>query len=323
MAHRRLTLSAGAPVHDHARDHDPAHAPRATSTRRLAIVLALTASYTVAEVVGGFWTGSLALLADAGHMATDNVALALALLAARLAERRPDPARTYGFQRAEILAALANGTALLVVCGFITWEAVERLAEPLAIRGGAMAAIAAGGLVVNLAGAALLRRHQHGMNVRAAFLHVVGDLLGSVGALAAAALVAAFGWTWADPVASLAIVAILAVGSWRLVSQAVHVLMEGTPTGVDAEQVRGCLAGTPGVAGVHDLHLWCLREGSPILTAHLVLDHTVAAPAVLRAATERIHERFGIDHVTLQIEPPDFNIRHGFDRALDPTAGSR
>jgi cobalt-zinc-cadmium efflux system protein len=310
-------------LHDHAHVHDHAHDPHAASTRRLAIVLALTASYTVAEVAGGFWTGSLALLADAGHMATDNVALALALLAARLAERRPDPARTYGFQRAEILAALANGVALLVVCGFIAWESVERLSDPRPVKGVAMAAIAAGGLVVNLAGAALLRHHQHGLNVRAAFLHVVGDLLGSVGALVAAGLVTAFGWTWADPVAGLAIVVILGVGSWRLVSQAVHVLMEGTPTGVDAEEVHACLAGTPGVAGVHDLHLWCLREGSPILTAHLVLDHSVAAPTVLRAATERVHERFGIDHVTLQIEPPDYNIRHGFDRALDPASGSR
>ncbi|HEX6853195.1 MAG TPA: cation diffusion facilitator family transporter [Candidatus Polarisedimenticolaceae bacterium] len=310
-------------MHDHAHDHDHDPARSRASTRRLAIVLALTAGYTLAEVVGGFWTGSLALLADAGHMATDNVALALALFAARLAERRPDPARTYGFQRAEILAALANGAALMVLCGFLAWESLERLAEPLPVKGGAMAVIAAGGLVVNLAGAALLRRHQHGMNVRAAFLHVVGDLLGSVGALLAALLIAAFGWTWADPAASLAIVAILGVGSWRLVSQAVHVLMEGTPANVDAEAVRACLAQTPGVAEVHDLHLWCLREGIPILTAHLVLDHSVAAPAVLRDATERVHARFGIDHVTLQIEPPDYNIRHGFDRALDPTAGSR
>ena len=311
-------------MHDHAHHpHEHPHDPRAASRRRLAMVLALTAAYTVAEIVGGFWTGSLALLADAGHMATDNVALALAWLAARLADRRPDEARTYGFQRAEILAALANGAALLVVCGFIAWEAVERLAEPRPIRGGAMAVIATGGLLVNLAGAALLRHHRHGMNVRAAFLHLVGDLLGSVGAIAAAILVAVFGWMWADPATSLAIVAILAVGSWRLVSQAVHVLMEGTPAGVDAEEVRACLRETPGVAGVHDLHLWCLREGSPILTAHLVLDHSVSAPAVLRAATERIRERFGIDHVTLQTEPPDFNIRHGFDRALDSSTGAR
>lgn len=307
-------------MHDHGHDHAPAHA---ASTRRLSIVLALTVLYTIAEIVGGLWTGSLALLADAGHMATDNVALAVALFAARLAGRRPDAERTYGFQRAEILAALANGAALLGVCAFVAWEALERLTEPREIHGGVMAVIAAGGLLVNLAGAALLRHHRHGMNVRAAFLHVLGDLLGSVGALVAALLVTTFGWTWADPAASLAIVVILALGAWRLVSQAVHVLMEGTPVGVDVEEVRACLAGTPGVAGVHDLHLWCLREGNPVLTAHLVVDHSVAPPSVLRGATERIQERFGIEHVTLQIEPPDYNIRHGFDRALDPPTRSR
>jgi cobalt-zinc-cadmium efflux system protein len=171
-----------------------------------------------------------------------------------------------------------------------------------------MGAVAFGGLLVNVAGAFILRGHRHGLSVRAAYLHVLGDLLGSIGALAAAALIAVFGWYWADPTISLAIVAIIVFNAVRLVLESVNVLMEGVPAHLDAGQVRSCLLGVAGVCDVHDLHLWSLGGRLPLLTAHLVLDHTAPAALVLREATSILHQRFGIAHTTLQVEPPDFNI---------------
>jgi cobalt-zinc-cadmium efflux system protein len=286
--------------------HDRSH--RLDTERRIAIVLALTLATTVAEVVGGIAANSLALLADAGHMLTDDLALALALAAAWLSRRPPDPGRTYGYQRAEILAALANGITLVVVCGFIFWEAARRIAAPPEVASGLMGAVAAAGFAVNVAGVWLLRGRATGLNARAVFLHLVGDLLGSVGALTAAAAIALFGWRWADPVASLAIGGIIAFGSVRLVLESVHVLMEGTPPHLDAEEIRSELLSLAGVCDVHDLHLWSLGGTAPLLTAHLVVDHSVRAQEVLRTATSRMADRFGIAHVTLQVESPDFNI---------------
>jgi cobalt-zinc-cadmium efflux system protein len=272
-------------------------------------VLGLTLAYACAEIAGGIASNSLALLADAGHMVTDALALGLAVLATWFASRPPDRGRTYGYQRAEILAALANGVILVVVCGFIFWEAIERFAAPPVVRSGLMAWIAAGGLVVNLVSAVLLHRHAHGLNARAAFLHVLGDLLGSIGVLLASAAIALFGWGWADPVASLLIGIIIIVGSVRVVLESVHVLMEGAPGHLDAEVIREALVAIPGVTDVHDLHLWSLGGRAPLLTAHLVVEHSVRGHDVLRAATAGLRARFGIDHVTLQIEPADFNIR--------------
>lgn len=300
-------------MHVHPSDHDhdhPAGPPRRGAVqRRLILVLVLTLAYTAAEVAGGIYANSLALLADAGHMATDVVALALAVFAGWFAGRPPDRGRTYGYQRAEILAALANGAILVVVCGFVFWEAFRRFAEPPEVRTGAMAWIAAGGLAVNLAAALILHRHAHGLNARAAYLHVFGDLLGSLGVLAAAGGAAWFGWRWADPAASILISVIVVVGSVRIVLDSVHVLMEGAPAHLDAEEVRRALATIPGVADVHDLHLWSLGGRAPLLTAHLVVDHGVRGHDVLRTATAAMESIFAISHVTLQIEPADFNIR--------------
>jgi len=277
-------------------------------TRRLAAVLALTAVYAVAEVVGGLIANSLALLADAGHMLTDILALALALLAAWSARRPPDSSRTYGYQRIEILAALFNGAALIVIALFILVEAWDRLHAPPRVEYGLMAAVATGGLLVNLVGARLLVGRHHGLNVRAAYLHVLGDLLGSVAALVAAGAIAWFGWARADAVASAVIGVIIVFSSVRLVLESVNVLLEGAPTHVSTTEVRECLARTPGVCEVHDLHLWSLGGVTPLLTAHLVVDHSVPADQVLRSAATALRERFGIDHSTLQIEPPDYNI---------------
>ena len=292
--------------------HSHRHAP----TRGLSWVLALTVSYTVVEVVGGVVSGSLALLADAGHMMTDNLALVLALMAARFARRPPDPARTYGYQRVEILAALVNGVALVVICLLIAWEAWERFQEPAEISSGLMAVIATGGLVVNLLAARILHGSAGGLNVRAAYLHVLGDLMGSLGALTAAGLIAAFGWTWADPAASLLICMVILLSTTRLLLDSLNVLLEGAPAHLETEEIYRCLAGTAGVDEVHDLHVWSLAGGTPLLTAHLVADHSVAATEVLRQAGQTLRERFGITHTTLQVEPPDYNIVNG----LTPSA---
>ena len=291
-------------AHTHASDR-----PDAGAQRRLLAVLALTTAYTIAEIVGGLLSGSLALLADAGHMATDDVALGLALFATWAARRPPDPGRTYGYQRVEILAALANGVLLVVVCALIVKEAVERFLDPRPIDTGLMAAIAAGGLVVNVIAARVLHHHGGSLNLRAAFLHVLGDLLGSIGTLAAAGALALFGWRSVDPAASLLIAGIIVLSSGRLLVQSIHVLLEGAPPHLDAEEVRRSLAELAGVVDVHDLHLWSVGGREPLLTAHLVVEHAVRPHDVLRLARRRMAERFRIEHVTIQIEPPDFNIR--------------
>lgn len=300
-------------VHAPGSGHEGELKRRHAAQRRLRIVLALTLAYTLAEIVGGIASNSLALLADAGHMVTDDLALGLAVLAAWFASRPPDRGRTYGYQRAEILAALANGIVLAVVCAFIFWEAMRRFAAPPEIKTALMAWIAAGGLAVNAASAALLHRHAHGLNARAAFLHVIGDFLGSVGVLAASAAIALFGWRWADPVASVVIGVVVVVGSIRVVLESVHVLMEGAPAHLDAEEIRQTLATLSGVTDVHDLHLWSLGGRAPLLSAHLRIEHSARPHDVLRAATAALHERFGIEHVTLQVEPADFNIRSLLD----------
>ncbi|HZN54393.1 MAG TPA: cation diffusion facilitator family transporter [Candidatus Polarisedimenticolaceae bacterium] len=286
----------------------PAATPAHARARRLTWVLALTVAYMLAEVAGGVASNSLALLADAGHMATDALALSLAAFAGWVARRPPDAGRTFGYQRAEILAALANGAILVLVCGFIFWEAFRRFGAPPEVRTGLMAAVAAGGLAVNGVAAWMLHEHVHELNARAAFLHVLGDLLGSIGTLLAAGAIVAFGWRWADPLASVLIGLVIVYSSIRLVLASIHVLMEGAPAHLDGEDIRRSLLALRGVVGVHDLHLWSLGGRAPLLTAHLVIDHSARAHDVLRAATHELATRYGVGHVTIQIEPPDFNI---------------
>ena len=276
--------------------------------RRLAGVLALTAVYTVAEVVGGILSNSLALLADAGHMMGDNLALLLALGAAWAAKRPPDATRTFGYQRVEILAALFNGVTLIVIGIFVAFEAFERFLNPREVDWGPMMVVGTGGLFVNIFAAWILHSSQENMNVRGAYLHVLGDLFGSVGVVLAALGTGYGGWAWADPTASIVLSVIIVFGAIRLVYNSAHVLMEGAPPNVDAREVQGLLAQLEGVGSVHDLHLWSLGGSSPMLTAHLVLNHSTEASVVLRRATEAVREEFGITHTTLQVEPPDFNI---------------
>jgi len=277
-------------------------------TRRLGLVLGLTALFTVVEAVGGWLSNSLALLADAGHMLGDVAALGLALVAAWSARRPPDPARTYGYHRAEILAALFNAVTLIVIAIFVAVEAWERFAAPPDVRWTTMLAIGSTGLAVNVIAAWLLHGSQHNLNMRGAYLHILGDLLGSIGVIIAALGTGYAGWALADPVASAVLSLIIVYGAIRLALQAVHVLMEGTPTHLDAREVQGELERLDGVAEVHDLHLWTLGAGRIALTAHLVADVDEPHGRLLRAATRMLSERFEITHTTLQIEPPGYNI---------------
>ena len=293
---------------DDAHRHDRARSAAALRSQgRLATVLGLAASYMLAEAIGGWWTGSLALLADAGHMLTDVIALSLGLIAVRLAQRSATPQRTYGYHRTEILVALAQGALLVGVALALFVEAVQRLGARHEILGGPMLAIAVGGLVVNLAGLALLAGGRaHDLNVRGAWLHVLSDALGSAGAIAAAALVLAFGWTWADPLASIAIAALIVRSSWALLREAVAVLMEWAPEHVDVEAIQRQLASVPNVTAVHDLHVLTIASGMVALSGHVVVADERERGKLLQELTDLLHERFGIDHATLQIETEDF-----------------
>ena len=267
------------------------------------MTLALVLLYMGAEVVGGIVSGSLALLADAGHMLSDAGALALTLVAMRFARRPPTATRTFGFHRAEILAALANGATLVAIAIFIFMQAFERLRNPPDVEGGLMLAVAGGGLVVNGLGLWILRSgHDHSLNVRGAWLHVLSDALGSVQAIAAGALIWAFGWNWIDPIASVLIGCLVVYSSWSLIQQAVAVLMEEAPGHIDVDAVRAALLGLPGVSNVHDLHVWTITSGFVALSAHLTCVERERQEFVLKAAQDVLVSRFGIRHTTIQID---------------------
>jgi cobalt-zinc-cadmium efflux system protein len=282
-----------------------AAADRATR-KRLAWVLVLVVIYMAAEVVGGLLTGSLALLADAAHMLSDAGSLGLALFALWFAGRRAPPERTYGYYRAEILAALANGGTLVAVSLWIFHEAWQRSADPPAIEGGWMMAVAVGGLLVNLVGLWILRGDRRGsLNVRGAWLHVFADALGSVQVIAAGALILAFDWRLADPIASVLVGLLVLNSAWKLLREAVAVLMEGAPGHIDVDEVREAIRETEGVEAVHDLHIWTITSGFVALSCHVVASGRPPAE-ILEALSRKLAERFGIRHTTIQIEPPEF-----------------
>ena len=293
--------------HDHGHQHTSggphgARSPEAES-RTLRWVLAITAGFMVAEVVGGLVSGSLALLADAGHMLTDVAALALSLTALMWARRPATPERTYGSVRLEILAALANGATLLMIVAWVAWEAVARLRDPGSIDAPIMIGVAVVGLLVNAVGLRLLHGHHHGsLNARGAYLHVLGDLLGSVGAVIAGLVVAFTGWQAADPVASLVIALLILVSAARLVREATDVLLEAVPRHVDAEELLAELREIEGLDDVHDLHIWTLTSGFVALTGHGVLEDPSRHAEILEAVRATSGSR-GITHVTFQLEP--------------------
>ena len=270
--------------------------------RSLKLVLIITAGFMVVEFVAGWIANSLALLADAGHMLTDSAALALALFAAWIAQLPATPDKTFGYLRFEILAALVNGAVLFLVAGLIVWDAIERFADPPEVEARILFGVATAGLIVNLIGARLLHRgHRESLNVRGAYLHVLGDLLGSLGALAAGVVILLTGWMLADPIISIGIALLILVGAWRLMRESVDVLLEATPRHIALGEVERQIATVPGVKDVHDLHVWTLTSGVVAMSGHAV----VPDPADGQRALEVVQERLagmGIHHVTLQIE---------------------
>jgi cobalt-zinc-cadmium efflux system protein len=257
----------------------------------------------LAEAVGGWLTNSLALIADAGHMLTDVAALTLTLSAIWFGSRAATSRKTYGFYRLEILAAFVNGIALVLLSAWIVFEAVDRWSTPQEVAGLQMSLIAAGGLVVNIIAAWLLHAdHKHDLNMRGAFLHVMGDLLGSVMAIIAGVLILGFGWLWADTAGSVLISLIIVVSAWRLILESVNVLLEGTPAHIDLAAVESTITDTPGVAGIHDLHVWTIASGRDALSAHISHDESISHSDLLQTVRNKLHDRFGIDHLTIQME---------------------
>jgi cation diffusion facilitator family transporter len=290
----------------HGHSHAPATAGGA-HRRRLVVVLCLTLAVLAAEVVGAVLSGSLALLADAGHMATDAAGLALALAAVSLAQRPARGRRTFGWQRVEILAAVANGLLLLAVAAYVLIEAIQRIGQPTEIESGLMLVIASVGLVVNLGSLAVLHRGRDAsLNMRGAYLEVLADALGSVAVIVAAVVIATTGWTPADIVASAVIGCLVVPRAWHLLREAFDVLLEAAPRGVDLKDVRDHILGVDGVLDVHDLHAWTITSGLPVLSAHVVVtDEALAAGhggRVLDALCSCLGEHFDLEHCTFQLE---------------------
>jgi cobalt-zinc-cadmium efflux system protein len=290
----------------HAHGHQ-GHGRAEAGRRRLTMVLLLTAIYMVAEAVGGWMTGSLALLADAGHMLADVAALVLALVAIWFASRPATPRKTFGYYRLEILAALVNGVALVLISLLIIYEAYHRWTEPQPVKSGAMIIIAFGGLIINGIGAYLLHgHHEDDLNVRGAWLHVMGDALGSVGAIIAGALMFLYGWYPADPLFSFVISLLIVWSSWNLIRESTNVLLEGTPAHINLRAVEETILETKGVEDVHDLHVWTITSGREALSAHVIHLDTVSPPELLSELRNKLHTRFGVDHLTIQMETPEF-----------------
>ena len=287
-------------------EHHDEHAPAQRVDRRpLAIALAITTVFLGVEVAGGLLTNSLALLADAGHMLTDVAALGLALFATWLARRPPTPARSFGYLRAEVLAALVNAAALVAVSIYIFWEAFRRFGDPPHVDSGPMLVVAVAGLLANAASAWVLSRgggHQHNLNTRGAFLHVVSDMLGSAGAIVAALVMLATGWYLADPLLSAGIGLLVILAAWRLMRESVDVLLEATPVGIDPAAIRAALVGIDGIEGLHDLHVWTVTSGLVALSAHVEITADSDWNRLLPEASDLLAEQFGVAHITLQPE---------------------
>jgi len=293
--------------HDHS--HRLSGSAGAQHRGRLALVLVLSVVVLVVEAVVGWLTGSLALIADAGHMLSDSIGVAMALAAITVAQLgRPGSRRTFGYHRTEVLAAGLNGLILIGLAGWILWRAIGRLGDPHDLEAGPVLIAGAVGLVVNLIGLQLLRQGaSESLNVRGAYLEVMGDALGSVAVLVSAGIVAATGWTRADAIASLLIAAFIVPRAIALLREVVEVLLEGTPRNVDLDELRRHILSAPGVVDVHDLHVWTITSGMPVMSAHVVVDESVAemgeAHAVLDHLTGCLSDHFDVEHSTFQIEP--------------------
>jgi cobalt-zinc-cadmium efflux system protein len=297
--------------HHHGHSHAHSHGPvGADTTRRLVFTLVLQAAYLVAEVVGGYMANSLALLADAGHMLSDVGALALSLFAIWIARLPATDRRTFGYHRTEILAALFNAATLIAISIYIFYEAWERFHDPQPVQGVLVMWIALGGLLVNGIGVWLLHAgREHNLNIRGAWLHLLTDALGNVGVIAGGLLVWMMGWNWADPAVSVLIGALVIWSSWHLLRESVGVLLEGTPPHIDVEAVRTALLEVPDVEAVHDLHVWTITSGMEALSCHVVVggrDERRYSGEILADVHDLLHQRFGLHHLTVQIEPRGF-----------------
>ncbi len=271
--------------------------------QRLYVALALTTAFMVAEVVGGLWTGSLALLADAAHMLTDAGGLALALIAIRFAERPRTPQNTFGYVRMEVLSALTNAVVLLLLTVYILYEAYQRFLSPPEIIGGPMLAVAVVGLIVNLISMKLLSAGAtESLNVKGAYFEVLADMLGSLGVIVAACVVVLTGWQLVDPIIGAGIGLFIVPRTWILLKQAIHILMEGTPPEIDMALLERKLLEIPGVVAVQDLHVWTITSGADAMSGHLIVTDMTSARATLTAAQEAMKAGFGLSHVTIQIE---------------------
>jgi cobalt-zinc-cadmium efflux system protein len=279
---------------------------------RLLLAFVLTAGMMVVEAFGGVWSGSLALLADAGHMLVDAMALLLAFMGAWLATRPADARRSYGYGRMEVLAGFVNAMTQLLLVVWIIYEALTRLLHPHAILSGTMLVIATIGLLVNMLVLRLLRGHAHDdVNMAGAALHVLGDLLGSVAAIAAALAIRGFGWLWADPVLSMLVALLILNSAWRLLRRSTHILLEGVPDGMDSGEVEQVLRGAdPCILGIHHLHVWQLASGSRMATLHVELHEDADAGRAMQLVHQILRERFAIQHVTVQVDPADCPDQH-------------
>jgi cobalt-zinc-cadmium efflux system protein len=294
-------------MHAHGSDHH-----HGNHEERLRLATLLTGAFLIAEVVGGILSGSLALLADAAHMLTDTAALGMAWLAARLSRRPADNLRSYGYHRLQILAAFINGVAFFAVVAWILYEAATRLASPPPVRGGLMLGVAVAGLFVNLLAWLLLRGDNSNLNVRAAAVHVLGDMLGSLAAIVAAGVILTTGWMAIDPLLSVFVALLILRSAWFVVRESGHILLEGAPADHDADAIRRTIVDeVPGARDVHHIHLWSLTPDHPVLTLHVDVVADADCGAVLTAVKSVLVERFGIDHSTVQVEPSCCADRNG------------
>ncbi|HWO78297.1 MAG TPA: cation diffusion facilitator family transporter [Bacillus sp. (in: firmicutes)] len=303
--------------HGHSHDHHHHHHSHSANKKVLLISFILIFAFMIVEVIGGFLTNSLALLSDAGHMLSDAAALGLSLIAFKIGERAANDQKTYGYKRFEILAAFINGITLVVISLYIVWEAYHRFFEPPEVSTG-MILIAVIGLIVNLIVAWILMRGDTSgnLNLRSALLHVVGDMLGSFGAILAGLLIFFFNWNIADPIASVLVAILVLVSGWRVTKDSFHVLMEGTPAHIDCQKVKTALLKIPGVKEVHDLHVWTITSDFLALSCHLVVNEAEDRDTILKNTTDLLKSQFHLKHTTIQLEGEQFEHRdeHEFCR---------
>lgn len=291
--------------HNHSHGHSHSHGHAHTNNKKaLFWAFLLIATFMVVEVIGGVITNSLALLSDAGHMLSDAAALGLSLFAMKLGERKATQSKTYGYKRFEIIAAALNGLTLIIISIYIFVEAYHRFTDPPQVQSMGMLTISVIGLIVNIIAAWVLMSgdKDENLNVRSAFLHVLGDMLGSVGAITAALLIYFFDWGLADPIASVAVAILIIISGWRVTKESFHVLMEGTPEQIEVNEVKEEIMKIPEVEDVHDVHIWSITSGVLMLSGHIAVKGEGAHDRVLHKAQKLLHDRFGIDHSTLQVE---------------------